>query len=76
MISTVSVFSGQHKVSTKLRSWTVIENKMIRVPINRIPTHPGGMLLEGFLIPMGLTKRELAYAIHVPYQSINDLVNG
>ena len=42
----------------------------------RVPTHPGEMLLEEFLAPMGLTQRELADAIHVPYQRINDLVNG
>jgi addiction module HigA family antidote len=34
------------------------------------------MLLEEFLIPMGLTQQELAKAIHVPYQRINELVNG
>jgi len=34
------------------------------------------MLLEEFLNPMGLTQRELADAIHVPYQRINDIVNG
>ena len=33
----------------------------------RVPTHPGAMLLEEFLMPMGLTQRELADAIHVPY---------
>jgi antitoxin HigA-1 len=49
---------------------------MIRVPTNRTPTHPGEMLLEKFLIPMNITQRELANAIHVPYQRINDLVNG
>ncbi len=49
---------------------------MIRVPTNRIPTHPGEMLQEEFLIPMGLTQRALADAIHVPYQRVNDLVNG
>lgn len=49
---------------------------MIRVPTNRTPTHPGEMLLEEFLIPMGLTQRQLASAIKVPYQRVNDLVNG
>ena len=49
---------------------------MIRIPTDRTPTHPGEMLLEEFLIPMGLTQRELANAIHVPYQRVNDLVNG
>ena len=49
---------------------------MIRIPTHREPTHPGEMLLEEFLNPMGLTQRELADAIHVPYQRVNELVNG
>jgi addiction module HigA family antidote len=49
---------------------------MVRIPTHRAPTHPGEMLLEEFLNPMGLTQRELANAIHVPYQRINDIVNG
>ncbi|MYC13356.1 MAG: HigA family addiction module antidote protein [Gemmatimonadetes bacterium] len=49
---------------------------MVRIPTNRVPTHPGEMLLEEFLNPLGLTQRELADAIHVPYQRINELVNG
>lgn len=34
------------------------------------------MLLEEFLIPVGITQRKLAGAIHVPYQRINEIVNG
>ena len=49
---------------------------MIRIPTDREPTHPGEMLLEEFLIPMGLSQRELAKAIHMPYQRINELVHG
>ena len=49
---------------------------MVRVPTDRPPIHPGEMLLEEFLIPMGLTQRELAQAIHVPYRRINEIVNG
>jgi len=48
---------------------------MIRVPTHREPTHPGEMLLEEFLVPMGVTQRELSKAIHVPYQRINEIVN-
>ncbi len=48
---------------------------MIRVPTHRLPTHPGEMLLEEFLTPMGLTQRDLADAIHVPYQRINEIIN-
>ncbi len=49
---------------------------MVRIPTHRVPTHPGEMLLEEFLNPMRLTQRELATAIHVPYQRVNELVNG
>jgi addiction module HigA family antidote len=49
---------------------------MVRVPSHRVPTHPGEMLSEEFLIPMGLTQRELADAIFVPYQRINEIING
>jgi addiction module HigA family antidote len=34
------------------------------------------MLLEEFLKPMGIAQRELANAIHVPYQRVNEIVNG
>ena len=33
------------------------------------------MLLEEFLVPMGISQRDLANAIHVPYQRVNELVN-
>jgi len=49
---------------------------MVRTPTDRVPTHPGEMLLEEFLKPMGLTQRDLASGIHVPYQRINEIVNG
>lgn len=34
------------------------------------------MLLEEFLIPMGMTQKELADSIHVPFQRINEIVGG
>ena len=49
---------------------------MIRIPTHRAPTHPGEMLLEEFLKPMGLSQRELAEGIHVPYQRVNEIING
>ena len=48
---------------------------MVRIPTHRPPTHPGEMLREEFLVPMELTQRELADAIHVPYQRVNELIN-
>ncbi len=49
---------------------------MVRVPTHRAPTHPGEMLLYEFLEPMALTQRELAERIRVPYQRVNEVVNG
>ena len=48
---------------------------MVRVPKFREPTHPGEMLLEEFLMPMSITQRELATAIRVPYQRVNEIIN-
>jgi addiction module HigA family antidote len=49
---------------------------MVRIPTNRAPTHPGEMLRIEVLNPLGMTQRELAEAIGVPYQRINEIVNG
>jgi antitoxin HigA-1 len=49
---------------------------MVRIPTHREPTHPGEMLAEEFLNPLGLSQRELADGIRVPYQRVNELVNG
>lgn len=48
----------------------------MKIPKYRPPTHPGEMLLEEFLKPMAITQQALAEAISVPYQRINELVNG
>ena len=46
------------------------------LPRNRLPTHPGEILLEEFLRPLGLTQVELAEHVEVPIQRINALVRG
>ncbi|OOC51303.1 MULTISPECIES: HigA family addiction module antitoxin [Thioalkalivibrio] len=48
---------------------------MVRIPTHRQPTHPGEMLAKEFLEPMHISQRQLADALHVPYQRINELVN-
>ncbi len=49
---------------------------MVRIPKYREPTHPGEILREEFLLPMAVSQRDLALAVHVPYQRINEIVNG
>ena len=48
---------------------------MLRVPTHRAPIHPGEMLREEFLEPMGMTQRELAERIGVPYRQVSELVS-
>ena len=48
---------------------------MVRIPSDRSPTHPGVMLREEFLDPLNITQRELADAILVPYQRVNEIIN-
>lgn len=38
--------------------------------------HPGEILLEEFLRPMGLSQNALARAVHVPPRRINEIVLG
>ncbi len=49
---------------------------MIRVPTDGPPTHPGEMLLEEFLKPLGMSQAELAKRIGVSYPRVNELVRG
>ena len=43
---------------------------------NRVPVHPGEILLEEFLQPLGFTQVALADHIGVPTQRVNELVRG
>jgi antitoxin HigA-1 len=45
-------------------------------PEKRIPTHPGEILLEDFLVPMGITQVALAAHLGVPIQRINEVIRG
>jgi addiction module HigA family antidote len=46
------------------------------LPKNRIPTHPGEILLEEFLKPLGISQVALAEHLDIPVQRINELVRG
>lgn len=38
--------------------------------------HPGDILIEDFLKPMGISQNALARAVHVPPRRINEIVLG
>jgi antitoxin HigA-1 len=46
------------------------------LPSHRIATHPGVILLQEFLEPKGLTQVELARALSIPLNRVNELVRG
>ncbi|MCK4547361.1 MAG: HigA family addiction module antidote protein [Candidatus Eisenbacteria sp.] len=46
------------------------------LPANRIPTHPGEVLKEEFLLSLGMTQVALAEHLGVPVQRINEIVRG
>ncbi len=48
----------------------------MRTPTNRRPTHPGEILNEEFVKPLGLTQKELASRIGVSYPRLNQLIHG
>ncbi len=48
---------------------------MTTVPIMP-PIHPGEVLMEEYLEPLGVTQHKLAVAIGVPPRRVNEIVHG
>lgn len=46
------------------------------LPRLRVPTHPGVILLEEYLKPLGLTQVAFASHLSVPVQRVNELIRG
>jgi antitoxin HigA-1 len=40
------------------------------------PIHPGEILREEFLVPLGMTGHALSQAVRVPATRVNDIING
>ena len=40
------------------------------------PVHPGEILLEDYVKPMGISVRGLSIALHMPYLRLREIVNG
>jgi len=47
-----------------------------RLPKNRAPTHPGEMLLEEFLKPLGVSQSAFAIQLGVSYPRLNEIIHG
>ena len=68
-------FAGEMTVLWTSKSLTIIEG-MIMTRNGMRPIHPGEILLEEFLGPLGMTAHALSQAIRVPATRVNDIVNG
>ncbi len=47
-----------------------------RLPTHRPPTHPGEILLEEFLKPLGISQSAFARQLGVSFPRLNEIVNG
>jgi len=65
---------GRRRVPKTLRSLIIIEKGVAMRTKNLI--HPGEILLEEFLGPMGISQTRLALDIRVPAPRINAVVRG
>jgi addiction module HigA family antidote len=48
---------------------------MAKYDLKRNPAHPGEILREDFLAPLGLTQTELAKALKTSFRTINEILN-
>jgi addiction module HigA family antidote len=71
MISGAFVLCGEMEVPSMSKSSTTIR----RLELLRNP-HPGEILLEEFLKPLGLSQNALARALGVPPRRVNEIVLG
>ena len=67
---------------TKSRSRTITKRGVAkalvtrRLPSERPPTHPGEMLLEEFLKPLGITQSAFAVRLGVSFPRLNEIINA
>ena len=47
-----------------------------RLPKHRPPTHPGEMLLEEFLKPLGISQSAFAVRLGVSFPRLNEIIRG
>lgn len=47
-----------------------------RLPTHRPPTHPGEMLLEAFLKPLGMTQTAFAARLGISFPRLNEVIHA
>jgi addiction module HigA family antidote len=65
---------SKSRTTTKKRSDGLTVQR--RLPTHRPPTHPGEMLLEEFLKPLGISQSAFARQLEVSFPRLNEIING
>jgi addiction module HigA family antidote len=74
MISFAAASAGRTRGQRMWRSLIITEEKM---PMNRMrPIHPGEILREEYLKPLGMSANALAHAIGVPANRVSLILSG
>ena len=87
MSSIACAFSGRMVMPTKLNSRTTTKlharhdksSRLLvvrRLPTKRPPTHPGEMLLEEFLKPLGISQSAFAVRLGISFPRLNEIIRG
>jgi len=53
-----------------------MKTRECRLPKYRLPTHPGEILLEDFLKPLGISQLAFSKHLGIPLQRLNEVVLG
>ena len=70
------IFAGKETQHTMSRSKTTTKGKVIRLPDGQPFVHPGEILLEDFLKPLGISQSEFARRVGIPVNRVNEIVQG
>ncbi len=66
--------TSKSRTTTKAASVTPLVQR--RLPTHRPPTHPGEMLLEEFLKPLGISQSAFAIQLGVSFPRLNEVINA
>jgi len=72
----VCAFDGRMVMQTKSRSRITTRRTSRRLPAKRPPTHPGEMLLEEFLKPLGIGPAAFAARLGISSASLNEIIRA
>ena len=69
------------RTKSKLRTTTKLHRRATRLVVRKLPTHqppthPGEMLLEEFLKPLGISQSAFAVRLGVSFPRLNEIIRG